>query len=85
MILLFALSGQSTGASSSASVFPMSIQGRFPLRLTGFVSLLSKGLSGVFSSTAGINFGEFCLLDHPALITVCDHWEDHSLDYMDPC
>ena len=43
--------GQSVGASASASVLPMSIQGRFPLRLTGLISLLSKGLSGVFSST----------------------------------
>ena len=33
------------------SVLPMNIQGRSPLRLTGLISLLSKGLSGVFSST----------------------------------
>ena len=81
----FALGGQSIGASASASVFPMSVQGRFPLRLSGFICLLSQGLSGVFSSTTCINFAEFCLLDHPALTTVCDHWEDHSLDYMEPC
>ena len=43
--------GQSIGASASASVLPMSIQGWFPLALTGLISLLSKGLSGVFSST----------------------------------
>ena len=43
--------GQSIGASASASVLPMSIQGRFPLKLTSLISLLSKGLSGVFSST----------------------------------
>ena len=85
MNLFFALGGQSTGASASASVFPMSVQGRFPLRLTGFICLLSQGLSGVFSSTTCINFAEFCLLDHPALTTICDHWEDHSLDYMEPC
>ena len=36
---------------ASASVLPMNIQGWFPLRLTGLVSLLSKGFSGVFSST----------------------------------
>ena len=48
----FASGGQSIGASASASVLPMSIQGWFPLRLTGLMSLLSKGLSGVFSSTA---------------------------------
>ena len=36
---------------SSASVLPMNIQGWFPLGLTGLISLLSKGLSRVFSST----------------------------------
>ena len=34
---LFASSGQSIGASSSASVLPMSIQGLFPLGLAGLV------------------------------------------------
>ena len=38
-------------ASVSASVLPMNIQGWFPLGLTGLISLLSKGLSRVFSST----------------------------------
>ena len=42
---------KNTGVSASASVLPMNIQGRFPLRLTGLISLLSKGLSGVISST----------------------------------
>ena len=37
--------------SASASVFPMNIQGWFLLGLTGLISLLSKGLSRVFSST----------------------------------
>ena len=39
------ISSQSIGASASASVLPKSIQGWFPLGLTGLVSLLSKGLS----------------------------------------
>ena len=43
--------GQSTGASASASVLPINIQDWFPLGLTGLISLLSKGLSRVFSST----------------------------------
>ena len=47
---LSASGGQSIGAS--ASVLPMSVQGWFPLGLPGWISLLSKGLSGVFSSTA---------------------------------
>ena len=37
------INGQSSGASTSVSVFPMNIQGSFPLGLTGLISLLSKG------------------------------------------
>ena len=48
---LIASSGQSIGASVSASVLPMNIQGWFPLGLTGLIPLLSEGLSRVFSST----------------------------------
>ena len=43
--------GQSTGVSASASVLPMNIQDWFPLGWTGWISLLSKGLSRVFSNT----------------------------------
>ena len=39
------------GASTSASVIPMNIQGWSPLGLTGLISLQFKGLSRVFSST----------------------------------
>ena len=48
---LFASDDQNTRASSSASVLPVNIQGWSSLRLTGLISLLSKGLSGIFSST----------------------------------
>ena len=48
---LFASGDQNTGASASTSILPMSIQSWFPLRLTGLISFLSKGLSAVFSST----------------------------------
>ena len=41
----------SIGASPSASVLPMNIQDWFPLGLTGWISLQSKGLSIVFSNT----------------------------------
>ena len=51
MIQLFALAGQSIGVSASASVLPMNIQDWFPLGWTGWISLLSKGLSRVFSNT----------------------------------
>ena len=48
--LAFHIRCQSTAASASASVLPMNIQGWFPLGLTGFVSLQSKGVSRVFSN-----------------------------------
>ena len=48
---LFASGGQSLRASASALVLLMNIQGWFPLVLIDLVSLLSKGLSRVFSST----------------------------------
>ena len=48
---LFTSHGQSIGASASASVLPMNIQDWFPVELTGLSSLLSNGLSRVFSST----------------------------------
>ena len=51
MSWLFASGGQSIGASASTSVLPMNIQNWFPLGLTGLISLLSKGLSRVFSSS----------------------------------
>ena len=47
----FTSSGQSFGVSASASVLPINIQDWFPLGLTGLISLLSKGLSRVFSNT----------------------------------
>ena len=36
---------------ASVSVLPVNIQSWFPLQLTGLISLLSKGLSRVFSNT----------------------------------
>ena len=51
MSQLFASSGQSIAVLASASVFPMNTQDWFPLGLTGLISLLSKGLSRVFSNT----------------------------------
>ena len=51
MSWLFASGGQSVGASASALVLPMSIQSWFPLGWTSLISLLSKGLSKVFSTT----------------------------------
>ena len=51
MSQFFSSGGQNIGVSPSASVLPMNIHDRFPLRLTGFISLQSKELSGVFCNT----------------------------------
>ena len=48
---LLSSGGRSTGASASASVLPMSIQGWFPLGFTALTSFLYKGFSRDFSST----------------------------------
>ena len=51
MSQLFASGGQSIGVSASTSVIPMNIDDWFPLGWTGWISLQSKGLWGVFSNT----------------------------------
>ena len=51
MSQLFTSGGESIGVSASASVLPMNIQDWSPLAWTGWISLQSKGLSRVFSST----------------------------------
>ena len=50
MSWFFALGGQSTGVSASASVLPMNTQDWFPLGWTGWISLESKALSRVLSN-----------------------------------
>ena len=51
MSQFFTSGSQSIGPSASASILPMNIQDWFPLGWTGWISLWSKGLSSVFSST----------------------------------
>ena len=51
MSQLFAWGGQSTGVSVLASVLPLNTQDWSPLGRTGWISLLSKWLSRVFSNT----------------------------------
>ena len=85
MSWLFASGVQSIRASASASVLPMTLQGWFPLGLTGLISLLSKGLSRVFSSTIVQKHQFFGA--QPSLWsnshTVHDYWKNHSFDYME--
>ena len=80
---LFTSGGQSIGGSASTSVIPMNIQGWFPLGLTSLVSLLSKGLSRVFSNTTVQKHQFFGaqLLYGPALTSIHDYWKSHSFDW----
>ena len=56
---LFKSGGQSIGVSASASALPMNIQDWSPLGWTGWISLLSKGLSRVSSNTTVQNLQFF--------------------------
>ena len=79
----FSSGGQSTGVSASALVLPMSIQGWIPLGLTGLISLLSKGLSRVFSSTRvqRHHSSALRLLYGPTLTSIYNYWKTHRLNY----
>ena len=84
MSWLFSSADESIGASASASVLPMNIQGWVPLGLTGLISLQSKGLSRVFSST--IVWKHQLFGTQPSLwcnsTFIHDYWKNHSFDYM---
>ena len=63
--------------------------GLIPLGLTGLISLLSKGLSRVFSlvflSSKASILSTLGFLYDPTLTSVHDYWKNHSLDYTDLC
>ena len=66
---LFASDGQSIGASASASVLPMNIQGWFPFGLTGLVSRNNSGVCLIFSYMGLILIWCLCSwLPHPCVI-----------------
>ena len=87
MSQLFALDDQNTGVSASASVLLMSIQVDFPYNWLVWSPCCPTDSQESTSAPQleGINSLVFCLLYSPALTTVCDHWEGHSLDYRDLC
>ena len=87
MSQFFALGSQSIGASASASVLPMNIQGWFPLELTVLITLQSKELSRVFSST--ITWNNQLVAAQPSSwsnshMSTRLH-ENHSFDSVDIC
>ena len=87
MSQLFPPVGQSIGASASAADLPMNIQDRFPLGLTGLISLLSKGLTepSPVPQFKNISSLTLSLLYGPILTPVHNYWKNHSFEYMDLC
>ena len=84
---IFESGGQSIGVSASASVLPVNTRDWFPLGWTGWISLQSKGLSRVFSSTA-VQKNWFFGAQHslcPTLTSIHNYWKNHSFDYIDLC
>ena len=80
MSWLFTSDSQSIGASASVSVLPISIQGWFPLRLTGLIFLQLRDSQESFpapqfestdSSALSLPYG-------PTLTSVHDYWKNHS-------
>ena len=87
MSWLFASGRQIIGASASASVFSVNSHGWFPLELTGLISLQSKGLSSIFSSTTVWKHHSLVpsLLYGSTLTLIHDYRKNHSFDYTDLC
>ena len=84
---LIASGGQSIGLSATVAVPLKNIEGWFPLGLICLISVKSKGLSRVFSSTTmqkHLFFGA-----HPslwsALTSAHDYWRNYNIDYIDLC
>ena len=73
--------------SASTSVLPRNIQDWFPLGLTGWISLQSKGLSRVLPNTAVQKHQFFSakLSLWPKSHIQHDYWKNHSFDQMDLC
>ena len=99
MSCLFTSDSQSIGASASASVFSMSLFnqpwiGLISFRIDwldwspieGLISLLSKGLWRVFSSTTFESISSLLSLFYgPTFTSIHDYWKNHSFDYSNLC
>ena len=82
MSQFFASGGQSIGVSASASVLAMHIQDWFPLGLTGWIFLRSKGLSSLLqhhsSKTSILRHSAFFVVQLSPSLHDC--WTNHSFD-----
>ena len=78
----FTSGGRSIGASASASVLPMNIQGSFPLGLTGWPHCSSR-VSQASSPTTqfeSINSSALSFLYGPTFTSIHDYWKNNSFD-----
>ena len=82
MSQFFTSGGQSSGVSASASVLLVNIQDCFPLRLTGLISLQSKGLSSIFSNTTvqKYQFFDAQVSYSPNFTSIHDYWKNCSFN-----
>ena len=85
MSQFFTTGGQSIGASASASVLPVNIQGWFPLGWTDLLSLLPKDSqeSSPAPQSETISSSVLSLIYGPTLTPVHDYRKNHCFDYMD--
>ena len=85
MSQVFTSGGQSIGVSASTSVLPMNIQDWSPLEWTGWISLLSRGLSRVFSNIAVPKHQFFSTQLSLESNYHIHTWKNHTLDWIDLC
>ena len=76
---LFTSGGRHIGASTSASVLPMNIQGWFPC------SPRDSQESSPTPHLENINSLVLSLLYGPTITSTHNYWKSHSLDYTDLC
>ena len=78
---LFTSGGKNTGPSASESVLPVSIQGWFPLGLTGSISCCPRDSreSSIAPQFKSINSLVFSLLRGPTVTSLHDYWKNHSI------
>ena len=79
---LFTSCGQSIGVSASASVFPMNIQGWFPLGMMVWSPCYPRDSqeSSPAPQFESINSSVFSPLYDPTVISIHDYWKNHSFD-----
>ena len=85
MSQLFASGRQIIGSSASTLVLQINSQIWFPLWLTGFIFLMSKGLTGEFSRNRVQKHQLFGIQPFygPTHTSVHGYWKKQSFDYMD--